>query len=156
MSLIRSIVIVGFYILLGVVGVLGLIGGQPLAWIQVGISALGLALRGFLIWARRRQERLIAEHQVRRAEPGYVAPIVTPQEAARLRQLRILMIPLASTGPFVAVAIAAIIARPFLPSYLQTTAVVIAMVMFAGAIVLALTLWKALKRAAPPDTSPRV
>jgi hypothetical protein len=145
LCLLRSIVLVGFYVALGVFGVVGLIGGQPLAWIAVGVSALGLVLRGFLVWARRRQKRLIAEEQARRAEPGYVAPVLTP----RARQRRVLAISLVYIGPFVAVAIAAIIARPFLPSDLQTPSIVIALVMFVVAIVLALTLWKALTRVAP-------
>lgn len=147
LRLLQSVLLVVFYIVLGVPAVLEVIGGRPLAWIAVGVSALGIALRGFLVWGRRRQKRLIAEDEARRAEPGYVAPVLAP----RARQRRGLAISLAYIGPFVAVAIAAVIARPFLPSDLQLPSIVIAGVMFTVAIILALALWRALKRAPTPE-----
>jgi hypothetical protein len=111
-----------------------------MGWIAVGFSGVLIALRILILWLRRRQADLVASEAARRAEPGYVAPIIDPAELSRSRTRYVKIIMLVGTGPFVAIAIAATWIALDSTGYLQTSAIVIvfAMLLLAGATLLAL------------------
>jgi hypothetical protein len=146
LSIIHWTVALGLYILFGVVGIFGMINGLPFSWIAVALAAVGLSLRGFVVWALRRQGRVRLELRAKEAEPGYVKPTITLEQRARTQRRRRLAYPI-TVGPIVAVAIAAVIARPFLPEILQSTVLVFAAVMVGMAVLMTVTIWRALKKA---------
>jgi hypothetical protein len=128
------------YLLIGIVGVVELDQGESMGWIVVGSSGALIALRILSVWLRRRQAELVAREAARRAEPGYVAPIIDPAELSRRRTRYVKIIMLMCTAPFIAIAIPATWIAVVSTSYLQAYAVVIAsaMLLSAGATLLGL------------------
>lgn len=135
-----AIVRIAFYLSIGIFGVVALAQGQPIGWIAVGLSGGLIALRILILWLRRRQAELVAREAARRAEPGYVAPIVDPAELSRRRTRYLTSIVLVCIGPFITIAIVATWIALVSTGDLQTYGVVvaIAMLLSAGATLLGL------------------
>ena len=128
------------YVFIGVLGVFELSQGDTIGWIFLGFSGALIALRILLLWLLRRQAELAAREAARRAAPGYVAPIMDPVKLSRRRTRYLMIIVPVTIGPFIAVAIAAILFALVSTSDLQAYAVVlaIAMLLSAGATLLGL------------------
>ena len=128
------------YLLIGVVGVVQLSQGELMGWMVVGSLGAAIALRILRVWLLRRQAELAASEAARRAEAGYVAPIIDPDELSRRRTRYLRIIMLMCTGPFIAIAMAATWVALVSTGYLQTYAVGIAfaMLLAAGAMILGL------------------
>ncbi|TFB47352.1 hypothetical protein [Cryobacterium tagatosivorans] len=125
--------VVAVYLCIGVAGVIALTQGQPIGWIGVGISTLGIGLRVAIEWLRRWQLELAAREIARRAEPGYVKPVIDPADASRRRTI----ISIAYIGPPLAITIAAIWFALASPSDLQPFAATLAFALLVatGAVV---------------------
>ena len=128
------------YLLIGIVGVVQLSQGELMGWMVVGSLGAAIALRILRVWLLRRQAELAAREAARRAESGYVAPIIDPAELSRRRTRYVKIIVLGYIGPFIAVAIGATWVALVSTSGLQALAVGMALAMFllAGATILGL------------------
>jgi hypothetical protein len=120
-------------LLIGIVGVVELSQGELMGWIFVGSSGALIALRILSVRLRRWQGELVASEAARRAEPGYVAPVIDPGELSRRRTRYVKIIVLAFIGPLIAVGIAATWIALVSTSYLQACAVGIAFAMLLSA-----------------------
>jgi hypothetical protein len=135
-----------FYLLIGIAGVVALTQGQPMGWIAVGGSIAGIGLRVLVLWFLRWARELTASEAARRAEPGYVAPIVDPAELSRRRIRYMQIMVFGFIGPSVVVAIAASWFALVSTGDLQRYAVVIAFAMLLVAGATARAVLKGLKR----------
>ena len=135
-----AVVRIAFYLSIGIFGVVVLAQGQPIGWIAVGLSGGLIALRILSLWLRRRQAELVAREAARRAEPGYVAPIIDPAELSRRRTRYMTIIVLMCIGPFITIAIVATWIGLVYTGGLQAywVVVAIAMLLSAGATLLGL------------------
>ncbi len=124
---------IAFYMLIGIFGVKALVNGQPMGWIAVAFPSAAIGLRILNMFFRRRREKLVASETVRRAEPGYVAPIFDPAEQDRLRSRSLRIIVLGLVAPSLAVGIVATWVALVSTGDLQTWALVIALSMLFSA-----------------------
>lgn len=121
---------IAVYLVIGISGVVVLVHGQPMGWIAVGFSGAAIGLR---IWNIVLRRQLVAGDVARRAETGYVAPIIDLVEWNRLRARNAKIIVLGFIGPCLAVGIAATWIALVSIGDLQTCAVVIALSMLVSA-----------------------
>ncbi|MEO7374056.1 MAG: hypothetical protein ABIW36_09145 [Terrimesophilobacter sp.] len=134
------------YLLIGIVGVVELGLGDLMGWMVVGSSGALIALRILIVWLRRRQAELAASEAARRAEPGYVAPIIDPAELSRRRTRYVKIVVLGFVGPFIAVEIGATWVALVSSSGLQAFAVGMALATFLSAGATLLGLRRGLKK----------
>jgi uncharacterized membrane protein YciS (DUF1049 family) len=128
------------YVAIVGVGVWTVATGFPIGWVVIGIGAFSLSLQALSVWGKRRVRRLAAEGADKRAEPGYIAPIIDPEALGHQRRRRLLALSFTYVGTFTLFGIGAIGAAPLLPSELETVATLFAATMIVTAIIFSILL----------------
>jgi hypothetical protein len=135
-----------FYVVVGVAGVVLIAQGEPIGWIGVGLAGAHAGLGIMSLRLGRRRTELAAREAIRRAEPGYIAPIIDPAESARRRTRQARIIVLGVIGPFLAIAITSAGIALVSTGDSQKWAIVIGMTMLLSVGAVALGLHRGLRK----------